>query len=452
MPKFQGTPDGTGTPTVDIVQEDAAPALRIRHEGVSGNAIEIVGPNGAVLGGIDKSGNSLGGSQPATDAVAGALPNFLGAVRAYNDYTASTIRLIGLGSSVGLGPNGGLDATNSTIAYLNTALAAWINRLNNMTITATNGSVAGTTIATGLSTDYAAAKTAAGGTPNLVLLTYGMNEGTPGQYYAGITLGGIYNTGQQLIEAITKDGADVIILTTPHLNTATYDFTYGGAITYPAANQHIPAANASVVNIANCDGITVPANYLHLRVNQQLRQLAADTGCVLLDAERYWLQAVAAYGVTALFDSGQTVHPNLFGFQQSYFKAIDDFVAALKKPSVRAGILPGQRTSALRSQIGLSNINTASGGTFTINLPAGVSGELVITASSGGGNQSVWKGVVVTTASKAAVSALTGGAATVNAQVVSSVAGSVSAPQLTVTAAATGSGCQFAWNFTYQAT
>src|SRR4051812_39092019 len=56
MPRFQGSPDGVGTPTVEIVQEDAAPALRVRHEGVSGNALEVVGAGGVTLWSVDRTG------------------------------------------------------------------------------------------------------------------------------------------------------------------------------------------------------------------------------------------------------------------------------------------------------------------------------------------------------------------------------------------------------------
>lgn len=58
MPKQFGTPDGSGTPVIDVIQEDAAPAIRVRHEGAAGNALEVVGPDGAALWAIDGAGNS----------------------------------------------------------------------------------------------------------------------------------------------------------------------------------------------------------------------------------------------------------------------------------------------------------------------------------------------------------------------------------------------------------
>lgn len=58
--KIQGTPDGSGAPALEILQEDGAPALRIRHEGSSGNAIEVVGPNGGTLWSVDRAGSNGG--------------------------------------------------------------------------------------------------------------------------------------------------------------------------------------------------------------------------------------------------------------------------------------------------------------------------------------------------------------------------------------------------------
>jgi hypothetical protein len=382
--------------------------------------------------------------------VQAALPNLMAAIRNYDDHAAPTLRIIGLGSSVGLGPNGGLDNTNSTTAYLVSSLVPWLNRLGNQVWSSYNGSVAGSTINGGAYGDYATAKTNAGGVPNLVLLTYGMNEGTPGQYYAGLTLPGVYSSGASLIEEITADGADVIILGTPHLNTATYTYSWGGPFNYPDGTQ-TPLMSNAVVNIENVDGVTVPANYYHLRVNEQLRQLASDTGCLFLDVERYWLQAVANYGLSALFNSGQTVHPNLFGFQQSFFLAINDFITSIRRSTVRPGVVAGRRSGWRMTTVGASGISVSNGGTFTVTLPAGVSGRLLIGGSSGGGNQSVWEGTFVTTSSGSAVAA-GANAHLGGSQVVASVAGSATGPTITVTVASTGAGSVVDWQAEYAGT
>lgn len=70
MPRYQEPPDGSGTPTLELVQEDAAAALRIRHEGVSGNAIEVAGPGGVTLWSVDRAGNPSGVS---IKAIGGAV-------------------------------------------------------------------------------------------------------------------------------------------------------------------------------------------------------------------------------------------------------------------------------------------------------------------------------------------------------------------------------------------
>ena len=60
MPEYHGSPDGSGTPVLRLVQEDAAPALTVRHEGASGNAVEVRGANGVLLWNVDAQGNHSG--------------------------------------------------------------------------------------------------------------------------------------------------------------------------------------------------------------------------------------------------------------------------------------------------------------------------------------------------------------------------------------------------------
>ena len=90
----------------------------------------------------------------------------------------------------------------------------------------------------------------------------------------------------------------------------------------------------------NIDGVEVPASYRHLRVNESLRRIAADTGAVLVDAEKYWLRAVATYGLAALFNTNEYAHPNLLGHQQSYWLAIDELVNSFSRASLQAAPSP----------------------------------------------------------------------------------------------------------------
>lgn len=284
-----------------------------------------------------------------------ALPNLTKALTTQDDTARTTIRVLGLGSSVGLGPNGALDAVNAPSARFNTRLTGEINRLGNLLLSFYNGSVGGTTISGGQSTDYAAGKTAAGGTPKVVLLAYGMNDGRPGQYHAQQTLPGIYTNGKQLIQAIQSDGGDPVLMTSPHPHSTRYPWTEVVSGPIYSVNNPASTAVASVVTSAWYGGATVPASYRHLRANDQIRRLGADMGVPVLDAERYWFQAVATYGEDALFNTGEYVHPNLLGHQQSYWKAIDDFITGLIKPTVLSSTPPptwqttGQRFSTLIS-------------------------------------------------------------------------------------------------------
>ncbi|KPG86527.1 hypothetical protein AEQ27_04235 [Frigoribacterium sp. RIT-PI-h] len=171
-----------------------------------------------------------------------------------------------------------------------------------------------------------------------------MNDGMPGAYHTGQTYPSVYTFGRKLVEQAQSDGADVVIFTTPHPNTNFMTdsmWVTPGTSSYPS-NPPIPADNkaGSTVQYVNADGTSVPASYRHVRVNESLRRLAADTGAILLDAEKYWFKAVAKYGLGALFDTNEYAHPNLLGHQQSYWLAIDEFVNSLNTASLAAAPKP----------------------------------------------------------------------------------------------------------------
>jgi hypothetical protein len=295
-----------------------------------------------------------------------SLPQFTKTLSTYDDSVHPTVRVIDLGSSVGVGATLPDPATQAPGPRLFNQLTPVVNRLGNVTLASTNGSVNGSTIFGGLSTDYATAKTAAGGAPNLVVMAYGMNDGMPEQYHRGQTYPGVYSQGLALVQAAQNDGADVIIFTTPHPRTDIMpdsSWSLSGASSYPSVTP-IPALTqaASVVNVTTQSGATVPASYRHLRVNQSLRRLAADTGAVLLDAERYWFEAVASQGLAALFNTSEYAHPNLLGHQLSYWKAIDDFVRSFSRSTVAAGAAPVMAAPILKYKVG----NTAYTSTTTL--------------------------------------------------------------------------------------
>lgn len=371
------------------------------------------------------------------------MPSLAAAAAASSDLSPTVIRIIGLGSSVGVGATLPDTATQAPVARVAAALASTIDKLGNLDLETTNGSVNGTTLFDGKTTDYAAAKVTAGGAPTLAVLAYGMNDGMPAQYHAGQTYPGVYTNLIALVSQIHSDGGDVIVMTTPHPYTAEYDWTAAvGSITYPGASNPIPVLTdeASVVDVTLQDGTVVPASYRHLRVNEQIRRAAVEMRCTLIDVERYWFDAVALYGEAALFDAGELVHPNLLGHQSSYWAAIADSVGLIDfaKHFVPAPVRP----------IKVIQTAVANGGTMTITVRASSVGRLVIKSTSGGGWVSVWAGSFVSAA--AAVQVVvdgTGFIATGNS--IASVVGSGSTLDITVTAATTGSGTVFDYYISY---
>lgn len=269
-------------------------------------------------------------------AVPAALPKFMAAMRSYDDSADPALRIIGLGSSVGVGATLPDAATQAPSAYFFNKISAAFNRLGNLNLTHTNGAVNGSIITDGNLTSYAAAKTAAGGTPTIALLAYGMNDA--GQYYSGQTYPGVYTALVALCQSIIRDGGDPVLCTTPHPHTGRYPWTgFSGGFTYPPGGVRIPAATVEAQVISGDwseTGVTIPASYIYKRTNDAIRQVGFDLGIPVLDVEKYWFRAVALFGEDALFNTGEYVHPNLLGHQQSYWRAIDDFVAGLSQANV----------------------------------------------------------------------------------------------------------------------
>lgn len=414
----------------------------------------LPGPNStnwyAHYAALDAKARNAATHGEAQQLVTAALPNLTSTIRSYNDASPTTVRIVDIGSSVGLGPGGALSTTNSVGAYLNASLGPYLNPLGNIAVTYTNGCESGGTFATGYTTQYAAVKTLAGGAPSLLCIVYGMNDGMSDQYHAGQTYPGVDSIGRRLINKAQSDGADVILFTTPHPHSGRTPWTTGQGIVYPASGNMIPADTtaSSIRTITNINGAQVPASYRHLRVNQSIRELAADTGSLLLDAELYWFTAVETYGEDALFGAGDFNHPNLFGFQQSFFKAIDDLMDGLRQSTVRGGIVSGQRTSVPMQSTGESHLSISNGGTYAMTLPKNSVGTLLIHGSSGGGWHSVWTGDFVTTASASAVTG-TGNTFISPGQLITGVTGSSTDTTATIATTATGSGGEVSWSATY---
>lgn len=331
-----------------------------------------------------------------SQTISASLPNLMAALRSYNDAAPAALRIMGFGSSVGVGATLPTPATQAPVARFASRLAQTINALGNLNLTVTNGSVNGSVaIDFTLSSAYANAKTAAGGPPILALFCYGMNDGFIGGYHQGQTLPGFYTELKRNVQMVLNDGGDAVICTTPHPHTGRNDWTGSvSPVTYPPGGAAVPAftAAASVVTadwLGN--GQPVPASHRHLRVNQVMRAVAAELGVPLLDVERYWFEAVSTYGQDALFDTAEYAHPNLLGHQQSYWRAIDAFMTGLQAPPVAAAVpRPTQQVFVLKdSNASRTNSTTlADDSQLTFAVGAGQVWviEAAINYTEGGGN------------------------------------------------------------------
>lgn len=306
-----------------------------------------------------------------------ALPLLFNAMANYRDDTASTLRIIGLGSSVGVGATLPSPSTNAPVGYFASRFEALFNPLGNLELATTNGSVNGHAMADIL-TDYTAAKTAAGGTPTIVVIAMGMNDGGTALYHAGQTLTGVGSFLARAIDAIRADGGEPVVCTSPHPNTDTYDFTYYPFVDsqYPGTS-FIPALNATegapTIEAIGDGGAPVRVSYRHLRVNALMRQVCIDRGVAVIDAEAYWLRALRTHAVATLFGAAETVHPNLLGHQVSYHAAIDDFLRSL-----HAGYAQAAKAPYFRGNMGVNN-NTPTAG---LHVKPKVSGDAPFKATS----------------------------------------------------------------------
>lgn len=395
---------------------------------------------------------SFAGSGTAQTAGA-SLPNFSKALRDYNDANPTPIRVITLGSSV---MYGAAVEGNTLAMRLNTKLQETFNQSGLRTINVTNGGVNGSTVASGLDTDYELAKTAAGGTPKLVVMGYGMNEGGFGQYHSGITYGGVYGAFRKLIARCQKDGADVVVMTTPHPNPTNYPWGYAGPTGYPRNSSNVAvilpapdrASSTIVADRAGTGTANVEAHYRYIRVNQAMRQAAWDAGAAVIDTEKYWFEAVAKHGVTSLYTGNEYVHPNLLGHQESYWRGMDDFFRDLTRAKIAAPVVSEYGPVDFRA-IGEKGLNMTNGQVFTLDLPADTVGELTLYGTAGGGWQGSATCRVTTRPNRAGVSALVKANASTSADIIASIAASTTAPQVTVTTATTGTGGAFTWVYRY---
>jgi len=177
-----------------------------------------------------------------------------------------------------------------------------------------------------------------------VLVIGGMNDFQIGNYNAGQSYSGARDALIALIESNVQKGTKTLLCTSPHPNTAIYDYAYFYTANpdipqywprpvdppvSPTTGQFPPAADSK--GLRDMTGGGTPSEY-DLRFwhgNKMMRDVARlyPDDVILLDAEWAWFRfGVEVHGVAALFAPGQDAHPNTLGHQVSFGRVFDPFV------------------------------------------------------------------------------------------------------------------------------
>ena len=294
-----------------------------------------------------ETGRTVEASIRAASGSSQALfPNFVNKLTAYRHGVSgyqNLFRLYGFGSSVGVGATLPDPATQAPVAKFFEYMNDTLNKQRIYPINFTNKSVNGSTINNFIVNQWPEV-VAEGIYPDIALFIYGMNDFPTAQYNAGQTFNenGFKQRLRNAINLVREAGGDVVLTTTPHPNISEYSWSMPAGISqiWPSSspapvsdNNIIPSAANSNVTF-EWNGVNIQAGVRFLRGNDAIRKIAVEMGCVLIDVEKYWFDAVAKYGETALFDRTpeiQTVHPNLLGHQQSYWLAFEDFFRNLDR-------------------------------------------------------------------------------------------------------------------------
>ncbi|GAC1677089.1 MAG: hypothetical protein NVS9B2_27910 [Steroidobacteraceae bacterium] len=279
---------------------------------------------------------------------AGSLPRFFKALRDYRHDLQPLMKVVGFGSSVGLGATLANPLVDAPVAYFFTRLKEVLDKGGLYNLSVLNKSENGTAL-TQLSAKLAAV-VAGGDTPLVSVLAYGMNDAQVAIYNSGQTFPFVYSEIMRHVREARALGSDVVIMTTPHHQCLTIPYAmpagvnqvYPTAIPAPVGPTQIQpsAATSNIVGDFAGTGTPITVSHRHLRVNQAMRQAAKDAGVPLIDVEPYWFAAVARYGEPALFNAGETVHPNLLGHQSSYQAAISEFIEAIGSQTSQAAEEP----------------------------------------------------------------------------------------------------------------
>ncbi|HCJ98947.1 MAG TPA: SGNH/GDSL hydrolase family protein [Serratia grimesii] len=271
----------------------------------------------------------------ASGAGIGLLPKLMGKLTRYAHGKTGQAKFMfyGFGSSVGNVATVPDKDTNAPIAKFYEFFNRKINLGGIYPIAFKNHSVDGSTVDR---FDSAWTTATADGTyPDLALLIYGMNDFSTAQYNAGQTFGnnGFTQRIRNLIRKIKEAGGDVVLTTTPHPHSkrvkwsmpSGIDQSWPVRVSAPVSDADIvPSANESIVTV-DWRGVQIPASVRYLRGNDDIRKIATEMKCLLIDIETYWFDAVAQYGEDALFDEVEVVHPNKRGHELSFWRGFEDF-------------------------------------------------------------------------------------------------------------------------------
>ena len=309
-------------------------------------AIKLASKDGAGLVATE-TGRTVEASIRAASGSSQALfPKFINKLTAYRHGITGyqdLFRAYGFGSSVQVGATLPDPATQAPIAKFFEYLNKTVNRGGIYPLSFENRGVNGSSINNFIVNQWPGV-VAEGVYPDIALFVYGMNDFPTANYNAGQTFNenGFKQRLRTAINLVREAGGDVVLTTTPHPNIGEYSWSMPPSVNQvwpsfsplPVSDEDIiPSAAESNVTF-EWNGVNIQAGVRFLRGNDAIRQIAVEMGCVLIDVEKYWFDAVAKYGETALFNRTpeiQTVHPNLLGHQQSYWLAFEEFFANMDK-------------------------------------------------------------------------------------------------------------------------
>lgn len=310
-----------------------------------GSTIGVLKDGRTVQEAFDELTNDVTGSVTTTRYASSAsqalFPKLIDKMTAYRHGVSGfqdKFRIYGYGSSVGNGATiGGNSSPNTPVAKFFEHFQRTVNKAGIYPFEYSNKSVDGSNINDFLNREWPAT-VATRVFPDLAVFAYGMNDFPSAQYNAGMTFGpnGFKQRLRDSIQKVRDAGGDVVLLTTPHPNIEEYAWDLPDSIDMlwpqfspkPVSNEAlIPPVSQSNVSF-DFMGKRITQGVRFLRGNDAMREVAVEMGCVLIDVEKYWFEAVGKYGNALLFDrtpTMQTVHPNLLGHQQSYWRAIEEF-------------------------------------------------------------------------------------------------------------------------------